>query len=121
TRCSVSAWRLRSSPSTTSGSTAYAIRTRERSPHRDGGVTPDDTMASPSPAPPPVPRAAPQQERSRATVEKILAAADHEFAARGSTGVTTTQIADRAGVSVGALYRFFPDKQAIAAALAERY
>ena len=35
--------------------------------------------------------------------------------------MTTTQIAERAGVSVGALYRFFPDKQAIAAALAERY
>lgn len=66
-------------------------------------------------------RPAPKQERSRATVEKILAAADVEFAARGSTGVTTTQIAERAGVSVGALYRFFPDKQAIAAALAERY
>ncbi len=66
-------------------------------------------------------RATPQQDRSRATVEKILAAADVEFAARGSTGVTTTQIAKRAGVSVGALYRFFPDKQAIAAALAERY
>lgn len=66
-------------------------------------------------------RASPQQDRSRATVEKILAAADVEFAARGSAGVTTTQIAERAGVSVGALYRFFPDKQAVAAALAERY
>lgn len=67
------------------------------------------------------PRATPQQDRSRVTVEKILAAADVEFAARGSSGVTTTQIAERAGVSVGALYRFFPDKQAIASALAERY
>ena len=66
-------------------------------------------------------RATPQQDRSRVTVEKILAAADVEFALRGSSGVTTTQIAERAGVSVGALYRFFPDKQAIASALAERY
>lgn len=66
-------------------------------------------------------RPAPQQDRSRATVEKILAAANLEFAARGSTATTTTQIADRAGVSVGALYRFFPDKQAIGLALGERY
>lgn len=66
-------------------------------------------------------RPTPQQERSRVTVEKILAAANFEFAARGSATTTTTQIADRAGVSVGALYRFFPDKQAIGLALAERY
>ena len=66
-------------------------------------------------------RPTPQQERSRATVEKILAAANLEFAARGSATTTTTQIADRAGVSVGALYRFFPDKQAIGLALGERY
>lgn len=55
------------------------------------------------------------------TVEKILAAANIEFAARGSAATTTTQIANRAGVSVGALYRFFPDKQAIGLALGERY
>lgn len=66
-------------------------------------------------------RATPQQDRSRATVEKILAAANLEFAARGSAAVTTTEIADRAGVSVGALYRFFSDKQAIGRALGERY
>ena len=66
-------------------------------------------------------RPTPQQDRSRITVEKILAAANLEFAARGSAAATTTQIADRAGVSVGALYRFFPDKQAIGLALGERY
>lgn len=66
-------------------------------------------------------RPRPQQDRSRATVDKILAAADAAIAARGSASVTTTQIATAAGVSVGALYRFFPDKQAIVAALAERY
>lgn len=66
-------------------------------------------------------RSTPQQDRSRATVEKILAAANVEFAARGSSAPTTTQIAQRAGVSVGALYRFFPDKQAIGVALGERY
>ena len=65
-------------------------------------------------------RARPQQDRSRATVDKILTAADAAFAAHGSAVVTTTQIAADAGVSVGALYRFFTDKEAIKAALAER-
>lgn len=66
-------------------------------------------------------RPRPQQRRSRVTVERILSAADVEFAAHGSTSTTTTQIAERAGVSVGALYRFFPDKAAIGLALGERY
>ena len=66
-------------------------------------------------------RAAPQQQRSRETVERILIAANAEIAARGTAAVTTTQIAARAGVSVGALYRFFADKHAIADALAQRY
>jgi len=54
-------------------------------------------------------------------VASILAAADIEITDRGSAGATTTAIAERAGVSVGALYRFFPDKHAIGDALAERY
>ncbi|MEL6892565.1 MAG: helix-turn-helix domain-containing protein [Actinomycetota bacterium] len=66
-------------------------------------------------------RAAPMQARSRATYERILAAANELFAARGSASVTTTQIADAAGVSVGALYRFFPDKRSVGEALADRY
>jgi len=63
---------------------------------------------------------APQQDRSRRTVERILVAADRLIAEHGS-GVTTTAIAAEAGVSVGALYRFFPDKHAIGRALADRY
>ncbi len=66
-------------------------------------------------------RAAPRQQRSRETVARILEAADVEIAANGSAKATTTAIAERARVSVGALYRFFPDKHAIGDALAERY
>lgn len=66
-------------------------------------------------------RSTPRQQRSRATVESILDAANLEIAARGSAAATTTSIAERAGVSVGGLYRFFPDKHAIGDALAERY
>lgn len=63
----------------------------------------------------------PRQSRSRATVERILAAAELEIGERGLSGAGTRGIAARAGLSVGALYRFFPDKDAIADALALRY
>jgi len=62
----------------------------------------------------------PQQDRSRRTVDRILTAADRLIAAQGSA-VTTTAIAAAAEVSVGALYRFFPDKHAVGQALADRY
>ncbi len=71
--------------------------------------------------PPPQGRTPPRQQRSRATVDCILDAANIEIAERGSAAATTTAIAGRAGVSVGGLYRFFPDKHAIGDALAERY
>jgi AcrR family transcriptional regulator len=66
-------------------------------------------------------RARPQQVRSQETVGRILLAADQEIGERGLSGASTTRIAARAGLSVGALYRFFHDKDAIADALAERY
>lgn len=67
------------------------------------------------------PRRDPQQERSRETVDRILVAADQEIGERGLAAASTTLIAARAGVSVGALYRFFHDKAAIADALVSRY
>jgi AcrR family transcriptional regulator len=66
-------------------------------------------------------RRAPQQVRSQETVDRILLAADREIGERGLAGASTTRIAARAGLSVGALYRFFHDKAAIADALAARY
>jgi AcrR family transcriptional regulator len=63
----------------------------------------------------------PVQRRSRETFDRILAAADAEIAEYGLAGTTTTAVARRAGVSVGALYRFFDDKTAIADALAQQY
>ena len=73
------------------------------------------------PAAPADGRRAPQQGRSRETVDRILAAADQEFGEVGPAAARTTSIARRAGLSVGALYRFFDDKEAIARALAQRY
>ena len=63
----------------------------------------------------------PQQDRSRETVERILAAAEHEIGRLGLAAAGTRGIAAAAGLSVGAVYRFFPDKEAIADALAHRY
>ncbi|MEJ2869229.1 TetR/AcrR family transcriptional regulator [Actinomycetospora sp. OC33-EN08] len=58
-------------------------------------------------------RREPVQERSRATVEGILAAARTVLAARGYPGASTNRIAEAAGVGPGTLYRYFPDKDAI--------
>ncbi len=63
----------------------------------------------------------PQQQRSKETVEQILIAANEEFSNHGFAAATTTSIAERAGASVGSMYRFFSDKRALAEALSERY
>jgi AcrR family transcriptional regulator len=66
-------------------------------------------------------RTNPTQQRSRETVSAALAAANEEFAEHGFHGAQMVRIARRAEVSVGALYRFFPDKQSLARALADEY
>ena len=64
-------------------------------------------------------RRAPMQERSQETVGRIRAAAARLLAGgTAAHALTTAQIAAEAGLSVGALYRFFPDKQAIVDAIA---
>lgn len=64
------------------------------------------------------PRKRPVQERSRRTVEAILEAAAQVLERRGYAGTTTDRIAERAGVSVGSLYQYFPNKDSILLALA---
>lgn len=66
-------------------------------------------------------RRTPRQARSRHTVECILAAAAHVFARRGYANTTTNHVAMRAGVSIGSLYQYFPSKDALLLALAERH
>lgn len=67
------------------------------------------------------PRKKPKQERARQTVEAILEAAAQVFDSQGYARSTTDRIAERAGVSVGSLYQYFPGKDAILVALAERH
>lgn len=64
---------------------------------------------------------APQQERGRQRVDQILDAAEQVFSAEGVGGASMQMIADRAGSSVGSLYHFFPNKDAIVEALGARY
>ena len=60
----------------------------------------------------------PVQERSQETVQRILRATSKLLRATPLEEITTSRIAHDAGVSIGALYRFFPDKQAIIDAIA---
>ena len=64
------------------------------------------------------PRKRPVQERSRETVRAILEAAARIFEEVGVEAATTDRIAARAGISVGSLYQYFPNKAAILVALA---
>ena len=63
----------------------------------------------------------PRQARSAARVELLLDMAEVVFEEVGYDTATTNLVAQRAGVPVGTLYRWFPDKSAIAEALADRY
>lgn len=66
-------------------------------------------------------RRQPRQERGERRIAGILDAADRVFASVGYEAATTNAIAREAGASVGSLYQFFPDKEAILLALAARY
>lgn len=66
-------------------------------------------------------RKLPRQARSRATVDRILAAAARVLIAYGYDGASTNRIADEAGVSPGSLYQYFSDKDAITAAVLDRF
>ncbi len=66
-------------------------------------------------------RRQPRQERSRQTVEAVLDAVPRVLKRHGAGAVTTNRIAEIAGVSIGSLYQYFPDKQAIFDALHERH
>lgn len=66
-------------------------------------------------------RRRPQQARSQERVKQILDVSEQMFLELGYEATTTRAIAARAEVSVGSLYQFFPDKEAILKALAMRY
>ncbi|WP_346387466.1 TetR/AcrR family transcriptional regulator [Nocardioides sp.] len=67
------------------------------------------------------PRKHPQQQRSRAMVERIIAAGREVLLRDGYDAFSTNRVADQAGISPGSLYQYFPNKAAIMAAVIDRY
>ncbi|MEY2891426.1 MAG: hypothetical protein RJA98_1334 [Pseudomonadota bacterium] len=77
-------------------------------------------------APPPSsdhfqPRRSPRQARSGTTVEAIFEATIQVLLKEGLARLTTIRVAERAGVSVGTLYQYFPNKQALQYAILVRH
>ena len=63
------------------------------------------------------PRKTPVQARSQATVQAIFQATLQVLLRDGQSRLTTTRVAERAGVSVGTLYQYYPNKQALLTAI----
>jgi AcrR family transcriptional regulator len=78
------------------------------------------TKAKPSRRKPLDPRKRPTQSRANETVDAVIEAAARILERHGFEGYTTNTIAERAGVSIGSLYQYFPGKDAVTVALIER-
>lgn len=88
----------------------------DSSPSQDRSTAHISKRSSKSP-----PRREPAQERAQVTVEAIVEAAGQLLVERGRKSVTTNEVAKRAGVSIGSVYQYFRDKQAIFDALQQRH
>lgn len=69
----------------------------------------------------PAARRQPAQQRSQERLERILTVAKRLIADNGSDALRMSEIAAQAGISIGSLYQYFPDKRAILRTLAEQY
>src|SRR5437763_13789610 len=85
---------------------------------RGGELSESQTAKMPTEATPL--RRQPVQQRSAKRVEQMLDASAALIDELGYDDLTTTLIAKRAGVAVGSLYQFFPDKRAVVQALTQR-
>lgn len=74
-----------------------------------------------SPSNPSQIRKIPRQRRSTETVEAILTAAAHILEKEGFEAATTNRVAVKAGVSIGSLYQYFPNKASLVRALNDRH
>lgn len=63
----------------------------------------------------------PVQARSKATVAAIVEATTHILTLAGYDALTTNHVAERAGVSIGSLYQYFPSKEALVAEVLDRH
>ena len=67
------------------------------------------------------PRKTPVQARSTVTVDAIFEATIQVLLIHGADRLTTTRVAERAGVSVGTLYQYYPNKQSLLFAVLENH
>src|SRR5215470_16463733 len=80
-----------------------------------------DSLMEMTPRPSLTPRKSPRQDRSIATVDAIFEATIQVLLSDGVSRLNTTRVAHRAGVSVGTLYQYFPNKQALLFAVLDRH
>lgn len=66
-------------------------------------------------------RKQPKQQRAAETRQRVLDAAAQVFAEHGYAAGTTNRIAERAGVSIGSVYQYFPNKDAVLRALMDAH
>ncbi|HET9983657.1 MAG TPA: TetR family transcriptional regulator [Longimicrobiales bacterium] len=88
------------------------------------GMDPSVAERATPPLPGPEPAAAPrqpQQERGRRRVDAILDGVAAMVAEVGVVGVTVHGVAKRSGTAIGSIYHFFPDREAMLSALADRH
>jgi len=67
------------------------------------------------------PRKRPRQARSKATVDSILEATSRVLVKHGFDRLSTNAVAAAAGVSIGSLYQYFPNKESLVSALIDRH
>ncbi len=90
-------------------------------PNKKSLVSSESPATGKAKAKPAAKRRVPQQERGHKTIEVILHAAGEEIARGGLAKLTTKRIAEAAGLSVGGLYEYFPNKEAVIHALASQW
>jgi len=66
-------------------------------------------------------RRVPHQERARVTVDALVSATAQVLLKEGYDACTTNRVARVAGVSIGSLYQYFPDKEALVMAVVEQH
>jgi AcrR family transcriptional regulator len=94
------------------------VRSTERSPVLDSSAVCKNSMKASERA---STRREPKQQRSRQTVDAVLEAVQRVLRRHGAEAITTNRVAEAAGVSIGSLYQYFPEKQAIFMALHDRH
>src|SRR5262249_39645266 len=67
------------------------------------------------------PRKHASQQRSRATVDALVEATARILVREGFDKASTNRIAEKAGVSIGSLYQYYPGKEALVAAVVDRH